>query len=88
MGLMTHQQGQRWTKHLLTISSSTLLAATIPMAPLNYIIHSQRMFWCIRGALQYANYLDAAFLLTVGGFLLTVELFCSQLCLGAFLLAA
>ena len=29
---------------------------------------------------------DAAFLLTIGNFLLTAELFCLQLCLGAFLL--
>ena len=32
--------------------------------------------------------LDAAFLLTVGSFLLTVELFYLQLCLGAFLVTA
>ena len=30
---------------------------------------------------------DAAFLLTIGSFLLTAELFCLQLCFGALLLA-
>ena len=30
---------------------------------------------------------DAAFLLTIGSFLLTAELSCLQLCLGAFFLA-
>ena len=32
--------------------------------------------------------MDAALLLTIGSFLLTVELFCLQLLLGAFLLTA
>ena len=30
------------------------------------------------------HYVDATFLVTVGSFLLTVELLCLQLCLGAF----
>ena len=38
----------------------------------------------LKGSKRSGIPIDAAFLLTVGGFLLAVELLCSQLCFGAF----